>query len=260
MVKTLETNEWVIINSIIYKIHSIASIQDMQTDFLNSIKLIVPFDVASFYLPEFKGSHNLTRVVGNNMSSHKLERCYKNFAEIDYRVGFFSSPTSSVYRVSDLFSENARKNNPYFNNVHKPLNLNHTIVSCIVHESLFEGVVTLNRYNGEPDFAEKDVFIMDIFKQHLALRLFNEPTLAKPEVREMLAEVEERFATIDERAKGLMLTSREVEVLKMLLGSSSDEEVCRQLFISPNTLKKHLFNIYRKTGVSNRVQLYKLVT
>ena len=35
--------------------------------------------------------------------------------------------------------------------------------------------------------------------------------------------------------------------------------ICDELVITPNTLKKHILNIYRKLGIKNRVQLFKMV-
>ena len=35
--------------------------------------------------------------------------------------------------------------------------------------------------------------------------------------------------------------------------------ICEELAISVNTLKKHILNIYRKLGIKNRVQLFKMI-
>ena len=51
------------------------------------------------------------------------------------------------------------------------------------------------------------------------------------------------------------LTKREAEVLNRILQGETNDQICEELFISPNTLKKHLHNLYAKAGVRNRVQL-----
>ena len=51
------------------------------------------------------------------------------------------------------------------------------------------------------------------------------------------------------------LTSRETEIALLLLDGKKDASICSMLYISQNTLKYHLRNIYRKTGYSNRVEL-----
>ena len=44
-----------------------------------------------------------------------------------------------------------------------------------------------------------------------------------------------------------------------MLSNTNDVEVAEYLSISPKTLKKHLHNIYTKTGVESRMQLYSLI-
>ena len=50
------------------------------------------------------------------------------------------------------------------------------------------------------------------------------------------------------------LTQRELEVLKSLAEGNSYLEIANGLFISHETVKKHLKNIYRKMNVKNKIQ------
>lgn len=49
-VKTLETNDWMILNSIIYKIYTTEDVTVMRTALLEQLKMIMDFDSADFYL------------------------------------------------------------------------------------------------------------------------------------------------------------------------------------------------------------------
>ncbi len=49
------------------------------------------------------------------------------------------------------------------------------------------------------------------------------------------------------------LTSREVEVLRLLARGLSDAQIAEQLVISPRTVNSHLTSIYSKIQVSSRV-------
>ncbi len=55
------------------------------------------------------------------------------------------------------------------------------------------------------------------------------------------------------------VSKREKEIIELLLKGSSNREIADTLFISPNTVKTHIKNIYRKLGVKNRVQLIYLI-
>ena len=50
------------------------------------------------------------------------------------------------------------------------------------------------------------------------------------------------------------LTTREVEVLKLIETGCSNEDIARQLVISITTVKRHISNIYGKLGVKSRTQ------
>ena len=48
------------------------------------------------------------------------------------------------------------------------------------------------------------------------------------------------------------LTSREVEVLRLVANGGSNPEIAAALFLSKKTVARHLSNIFTKTGVTSR--------
>lgn len=55
--------------------------------------------------------------------------------------------------------------------------------------------------------------------------------------------------------KSTDLTSREIEVLRLLTTGAWNEEIAEKLYISPNTVKTHIKHLLEKTGFSSRTQL-----
>ena len=51
------------------------------------------------------------------------------------------------------------------------------------------------------------------------------------------------------------LTDRELDILRELTGSLTNEEIADRLNISPNTVKRHIQNIMEKTGFESRLDL-----
>lgn len=51
-----------------------------------------------------------------------------------------------------------------------------------------------------------------------------------------------------------IFTERELDVLYLLLKGLNNKEISEKLFISNHTTKAHVASIYKKLGVSNRVQ------
>lgn len=54
------------------------------------------------------------------------------------------------------------------------------------------------------------------------------------------------------------LTERELEVLRLLLGSQSLNQIAGELYISPNTVKTHAKAVYRKLGASSRTEAVRI--
>jgi DNA-binding CsgD family transcriptional regulator len=72
-----------------------------------------------------------------------------------------------------------------------------------------------------------------------------------------LAEVRAALTEIGEAVAGSLpagLTARQAEVLRLLANGLSNKEIAGQLYLSPATVERHLATVYRKLGVSGRVE------
>jgi len=58
---------------------------------------------------------------------------------------------------------------------------------------------------------------------------------------------------------GFGVSKREAEIVRLLAAGKSYREIEAELFISIKTVKTHVYNIYRKTGVKSRWQLMALL-
>lgn len=61
-------------------------------------------------------------------------------------------------------------------------------------------------------------------------------------------------------AKLDMLSPREMQVLKLISKSMTNEEIADKLFLSPRTIKTHLRNIFAKAEIRNRTEAALLYT
>jgi DNA-binding NarL/FixJ family response regulator len=50
------------------------------------------------------------------------------------------------------------------------------------------------------------------------------------------------------------LTSREVQILRLIADGASNKDIAKNLFVSTNTAKTHVYNIFKKIKVTNRLQ------
>ncbi len=78
-------------------------------------------------------------------------------------------------------------------------------------------------------------------------RYFLEPGAEHPVVLE--SRLLERFG----------ISKREADIISMMIKGHSNRSIGEKLFISASTVKNHIYHIYQKTGVDNKIQLLNLL-
>ena len=73
-------------------------------------------------------------------------------------------------------------------------------------------------------------------------------------VKEVRVRDDGPFVLDAEKLKELTITPREHEILGLIAAGMSNREIGEKLFVSENTVKFHLKNIYAKLAVTSRVQ------
>lgn len=242
----LENNDFVVLNSVIYKVHTNPNFTEMRREFLEQLKIVIDFDSAEFSLSKGNGSPILVDCVSYNCKTN-WSKPYEN---LDYSQGILSGGNCMVYRESDIIHEGKRIESEYYKKVYVPNNWHYSLQIILAYENEFVGVITLYRLSGKRDFSYRDSLIMDLLKDHMAYRIYIE----KEKYKKLGKKV-----SILEAVERYKLTKREQDTLNYMMQGLNNEQMCGKLFISNNTLKKHILNIYRKVGVNSRVQLFKLI-
>ncbi len=73
------------------------------------------------------------------------------------------------------------------------------------------------------------------------------------------AEAETPEDTLNRLAADYHLSQREREIAGLLCKGKNNNDIAAYLFLSPNTVKVHTSNLYRKLGVKNRVQAVQIL-
>jgi len=63
---------------------------------------------------------------------------------------------------------------------------------------------------------------------------------------------------VNREAVDYNLSKREIEVLKQLCQGLGHKQIATNLIISPNTVRRHMDNIYKKLGVNNKVEAVQI--
>jgi len=223
--KSIEANEWMILNNLIYKIYSTDNIDEMREIFLDQIKLIMDFDSAIFYRGDYLNETPVDPICYNCEESDVSS---KEIAE--YLDASKSRGKCIVYREEEK-EEYVLK------------------LVLGMHQN-FLGIIVFTRNLAKENFHYDDIFLLDSLKEHLAFRLGKErESIVNDPGKLRVTQAVERYG----------LTKREHMILKELISGKDNEVICDELGISVNTLKKHILNVYRKLGIKNRVQMFKMI-
>jgi len=64
---------------------------------------------------------------------------------------------------------------------------------------------------------------------------------------------------MEEIASKYEMTNREKDLCRLVYEGKSNMQIAQALFISESTVKTHVYNIFRKMGVKNRVGLTRVI-
>lgn len=243
-----------LLNSIIYKLYQITDDAEMCDAVLKFLTMLVPYDRALFYLAFEPGDKPLEKTVTYNISDDILNIYETRFKDENYLNWMFSEPKSQVFRETDFFEEEIREQTNYYKNIYRACNVHYSLSISLYYSKVFLGELTLFRAKEKHDFSDDEVFLLQMLKDHLALRLFYSlQNRRKQKDFSELYGVKDLYLGENE----YNLTAREKQILEMVLKGMNNKEISDKLFISPHTTKKHLMNIYKKVGINSKWELIK---
>ena len=126
-------------------------------------------------------------------------------------------------------------------------------IEAIRQEFSAARIIVLTTYDGDEDIyralqaGARGYLLKDVFFEELQTAIRN----VHRGLRHIPKAVAERLV---DRMSGSELTSRELEVLKLIVKGKSNREIGIALAISEATVKSHINNILSKLGVTDRTQ------
>ncbi|MCR4600482.1 MAG: helix-turn-helix transcriptional regulator [Clostridia bacterium] len=257
--KNYSNNIWLGILNLIYRIHSSRSVGELGDTILKQINWLVPFDRALFFIAHEKGDIHV--VASEGFDDEYIDLYESNYKRYDYASGIKIAGTSIVYKDSDIIEETVFLQSSFYSQFCEPNHIKYGIHVVMIYEGRYYGEMVLFRDDdtiNAMNFGESAEFKLNLLKEHLSIacsRLFQNKS-----VRNEAAADDSLFADPKEKYRVIYnLTKRESEVLMLLLEDLSTTQICDDLIISLNTLKKHIANLYKKLGVSSRVQLIQKI-
>lgn len=248
-------SEWMFIDDIIYKFNSRKDFDEARLQFLESIRILIPCDSATFFLADKEKKGALCDPVLSDFPEEMSQEYIEIYMDVDYAKWLFSTSQGRSYKTSEWFPPGKREQEPYYKGYYEQCNIHYAALLTLSYNDEFIGIVCLYRNKSWDDFTEKDLFVLDIFKKHLALRThaqkFSDPAAGEQYTHDMAVE-------LDLIAGNFNLTPREKEITELLLHGMSNIEISGKLSISESTLRTHSANIYKKLHINRRAELLKV--
>ncbi|MCD8232633.1 MAG: LuxR C-terminal-related transcriptional regulator [Clostridiales bacterium] len=245
----MEKNEFLLINDLVYQLHTATSLAQVQDIFLHRLRAIIPYSYASIFTTrEQDGQIHLTNPVCNPPSFLKAEQQYLELEDIDQTNWILYSTETALIRESELIDDRHRLSSPVYQKCYSHYNIYDTLQMSIIYEHRAYGVITLYRTREMGSFSADERIFLRAFSKHLNYifhRHICEPQATDHSAR--LAELSETYH----------LPRREQEILGYIFDGQNNQEILEILPITEHTLQKHIQNIYRKFQVTNRWDLLK---
>ncbi|WLR51736.1 LuxR C-terminal-related transcriptional regulator [Bacillus tianshenii] len=194
------------------------------------------YDESIFWLADDNG--NLTNPLPYRIHDKVVVDYIEEYFEYDYlhpkkHLNLFRS--NKALRLSDLTTFNEYENSTYYRSFMQPNGYyDEMVVALMNSENSCVGVLGMARRKDTMPFTTKDCKRFQLLSELIGTTLSRQ---TKPVPS--------------------LLSKREAEVTQLLKEGRTNQEIAQELYISLNTVKKHLQNIFQKYEVRNRVQLVK---
>ncbi|MGN0702532.1 MAG: LuxR C-terminal-related transcriptional regulator [Lentihominibacter sp.] len=248
----MDYNRIQLFNNAVYQIYNIEDFESMKREVLNTLKHMIPNRCGTFLMAGAAAAGGSGSILHSPVCLPEkfleMEYRYASFEDRDFSSWILRKSRAMLVRITDLMDDETRMGTEIYKNCFLPYGLHYCVDLTIISRGELLGCLTLYRSREDEDFSDDDLEMMKMLSDHLNAR-FSINKYGSVQVHKTgIGRIGDLISRYD-------LTKREAEVLNRILQGATNNQICEELFISPNTLKKHLHNLYAKAGVRNRVQL-----
>jgi DNA-binding CsgD family transcriptional regulator len=244
----ISENGLVIINEIIKSESKEENLKKFRMTFMKKLKKLIDFNLAIFDV--CKNSCNRTLIYDPMIFSDYNEDFEKNFiyeydtkyASMSYSRWLHNEERCIIMRDSDLISERLRKKSKYYKEYIKNNGFEHVLNCEYAYNSVNFASLTLYRTDELGNFTNNEINYLELLT----------PCILSGINRSLDYNT---FYSKNNFIDNFNLTKREKYIINFVYEGKTNKEIADLSFISKNTVKKHLSNIYHKMGISNRSKL-----
>lgn len=254
MSSTLFDYEWQFLLQMVSRINYSETYSETCDTILQQMRTLIPFQNGIVFQAGREGGRaTLTNPVSTETLDDRSDHTFFTEGNYPHWNEFVMAPYSIVFRQSDIIAPAKMEKTRVYREIWQQRNIYWGLFISLVYKDCPLAVIGLMRSKDNEDFSARDIYIMNTLKDPLERKFYSLFEGKTQRVGTMTNN--ERIAKLAPRHG---LTKREMEIVALICASKSSEDMCQQLYITHATLSKHLSNIYAKTKVRNRTQLFGL--
>jgi len=166
---------------------------------------------------------------------------------------FFKKSFNTKYpkRSSDVMDYKMWENTEYFTDFHLKNRYFYVAINDVHYKDELVSTISLVREKKDRNFSDKELVFLRLLSPHVAnqlqkLKMVDDlKKINRRNIIELIGMNEERYH----------LSTRESEILELAFKGMSNKDISDELYISSETVKKHLNTIFKKCKVSSRMEL-----
>lgn len=148
------------------------------------------------------------------------------------------SQNKKIYLLNDILPWNKYLETEFYQDFMKKHGYYHEMGVYLFQDNLLKACIGIVRTKDEPPFSQKDV---TYFKYLL-------PPLSKCLIKESKND-------FNQICLHYGITKKEKEIIQFVMKGYTNREIAKLFYVSENTIKKHMQNIFQKMEVNNRTSL-----
>ncbi len=252
----LTIHDWYTLEKIFVLIHDTPT-EEIIPVLLEQIKEVIPYLHSHICIPSSLGSntekshpwqyHHYSPDIPDEMLKSYLSR-YKDIDFINWYV-HDKEGRKNIFRESDIIANEVRDHSKFAIEWLFPLGIYYGCGMVVEKAHTEFAQIFFYRGKDDGDFTDRELEILGLVREHLSIRLCNSES---PDLQSEL-----NSSTSDSKMK--LLTKREKEIVDLISSGILRSNLSGILYVSENTLNKHLANIYRKFSINSFEQLLWLL-
>lgn len=178
----------------------------------------------------------------------------ENFTDIDpLTPKKVKGNQQNVVRNTDVVSIHQYEKSDFFNGFMDKYDFYYNVAIFLKDGHRFLGVIDFVRSRDEGPFTNEEFRCLGILSRYITQSMKSRQKFETPFFIEK--DLNSSQLIPRENPNNNHLTEKEKEVLEFAMKGYTNSEIASELFISVNTVKKHMQSLYKKYNVSNRATL-----